>query len=64
MDPLLFPTSNVLINTVLRSLVLIAIMMIGFRTNLYVAYWGAVVHDTISLLLVYSYPLSAFAYKF
>ena len=64
MDPLLFPTSNVLINTVLRSLVLIAIMMFGFGTNLYVAYWGAIVHDIISLLLVYSYPLSAFAYKF
>ena len=64
MDPLLFPTSNILINTVLRSIVLIVIMMYGFGTNLYVAYWGAVVHDTISLLLVYSYPLSAFAYKF
>jgi len=64
MDPFLFPTGNVLINTFLRSIFLILTMLFGFGTNLYAAYWGAIIHDTISLLYVHSYPLSAFSYKF
>ena len=54
MNPLLFPTSNVLINTFLRSIVLILLMVFGMGTTFYSAYWGAIVHDTISLVLVRS----------
>ena len=46
------PTSNVLINTFLRSLVVIAVMILGFKTSWYSAYWGAIIHDAISLVLV------------
>lgn len=48
----LLPTANPLINTFLRSLVVIAVMILGFQTSWYSAYWGAVVHDAISLLLI------------
>ena len=50
-----FPTSNVLINTFLRSMVVIAIAILGFQSSWYVAYWSAVVHDAISLVLVMPY---------
>ena len=50
-----FPTANVLVNTLLRSLVLIALMVFGVGTTFYSAYWGAIVHDTISLILLYPY---------
>lgn len=54
MDIFLFPTGNVLINIFLRSLIVIAIAIFsGF--SWYVAYWSAVIHDAISLVLVYSY---------
>jgi hypothetical protein len=52
MNVWLVPTANVLINTFLRSLVVIAIMILGFKTSWYDAYWGAVIHDAISLILV------------
>ena len=55
MDFWLIPTSNVLINTFLRSLVVIAVMILGVKTSWYSAYWGAIVHDAISLVLVRSY---------
>ena len=55
MDPFLVPTTNVLINTFLRSIIVILVMILGFGTSWYYAYWGAVVHDAISLVLVYSY---------
>jgi len=58
MDPFLFPTSNVLINTFLRSIVVIAVMILGLKTSWYSAYWGAVIHDAISLILVKSYPMT------
>lgn len=48
-----FPTSNVLINTFLRSVVLILIMIFGFKTTWYAAYWGAVIHDALSLTLLF-----------
>ena len=50
-----FPTSNVLINTFLRSMVVIAVAVLGFQSSWYVAYWSAVVHDAISLVLVMPY---------
>ena len=52
MNVWLLPTANPLINTFLRSLVLIAIMVLGLKTSWYSAYWGAVVHDAISLILI------------
>ena len=55
MDIFFVPTSNVLINTFLRSVVVIAVMILGFERSWYEAYWGAVIHDAISLLLVRSY---------
>ncbi len=49
----LIPTSNVLINTFLRSLVVILFMILGLGTTWYSAYWGAVIHDLVSLVLIY-----------
>ena len=49
MNAWLIPTSNVLVNTFLRSLVLIAVMILGFQSSWYSAYWGAIIHDAISL---------------
>ena len=49
----LIPTSNALINTFLRSLVVISFMILGLGTTWYSAYWGAVIHDAISLVLIY-----------
>ena len=51
----LLPTSNALVNTFLRSLVVIAAMILGLKTSWYAAYWGAVVHDAISLVLIRPY---------
>jgi hypothetical protein len=48
------PTANPLINTFLRSIVVIAIMILGFRTSWYSAYWGAIIHDAISLMFISS----------
>lgn len=52
MNVWLVPTANPLINTFLRSIVLILIMILGFKTTWYSAYWGAVIHDAISLFLI------------
>lgn len=54
-DIFLVPTPNVLINTFLRSIVVILVMILGLGTSWYSAYWGAVIHDAISLILVRSY---------
>lgn len=47
-----YPTSNLLVNTFLRSLIVIAVMILGLKTSWYSAYWGAVIHDSISLVLI------------
>lgn len=52
MNILEIPTSNTLINTFLRSILVIAVMLIGFQSSWYSAYWGAVIHDAISLSLL------------
>jgi len=49
------PTSNLLINTFLRSVVVIAIAILGFQSSWYTAYWSAVIHDAISLVLIRPY---------
>ena len=46
------PTADPLINTFLRSIIVIVIMILGFQTSWYSAYWGAIVHDIISLVLI------------
>lgn len=52
-----FPTANLLVNTFLRSIVVIAVLILGFKTTWYTAYWGAVIHDAISLTILY--PLAS-----
>ena len=52
MDILFIPTSNLLINTFLRSIVVIAISILGFKTTWYSAYWCAIIHDAISLFII------------
>ena len=52
MNVLLWPTANPILNTFLRSIVLILGMFFGLKTTLYSAYWGAVIHDAISLWLI------------
>ena len=39
----------------LNPLLVILVMLLGFKTSWYEAYWGAIIHDAISLVLVRSY---------
>jgi hypothetical protein len=48
-----FPFANLLVNTFLRSLVVIAVMILGLKTSWYQAYWGAIIHDAISLVIIH-----------
>jgi hypothetical protein len=52
MNVFLYPSANPILNTFLRSIVLILAMVFGFGTSIYTAYWGAVIHDAISLILI------------
>jgi len=52
MDILSIPTSNLLLNTFLRSCVLFVFLVFGLKMSYYNAYWAAIVHDTISLNLI------------
>jgi len=52
MNALLLPTANPIINTFLRSIVLILLMIFGLGYSLYTAYWGAIIHDAVSLWLI------------
>lgn len=52
MNVLTVPTSNLLLNTFLRSMVMFLILVFGFDVSYYNAYWVAIVHDTISLVLI------------
>jgi hypothetical protein len=52
------PTANPVLNTFLRSIVLILIMVFGLNASWYSAYWGAIIHDTISLILIRPYIIS------
>jgi hypothetical protein len=53
MDVLKFPFQNLLINTVLRSVVMFVVLIFAFGVSPYNSYWVAVVHDAISLTLIY-----------
>lgn len=55
MNLLLFPFDNAILNTFLRSIVLIVAMVFGYGVSLYNAYWAAIVHDVISLVLIKPY---------
>lgn len=55
MDVLFFPTSNPVWNTFIRALVIMLVLIFGFGWSLYNAYWVAIVHDTISLLIIRPY---------
>ena len=46
------PTANPLLNTFIRSLIVMTVMILGFKTSWYSAYWGGIVHDIISLNLI------------
>lgn len=48
----LFPTSNVILNIFIRSMVMFVGLVFGGGVSFYNAYWVAVVHDTISLILI------------
>jgi hypothetical protein len=52
MDLWFFPTSSVLVNTFLRSIVVVLIMVFGFKSSWYSAYWAAIIQDVISLVLI------------
>ena len=47
------PTANPILNTFLRSIVLILFMVFGLNSTWYSAYWGAIIHDAISLIAIY-----------
>ena len=51
----LYPTANAILNTFLRSIVLIVILIAGLQASWYTAYWAAVIHDAISLVLIRPY---------
>ena len=53
MDILKFPFSNLLVNTVVRSVVMFVILIFVFGVSPYNAYWAAVVHDAITLTLIH-----------
>lgn len=53
MDVLKFPTSNLLINTFLRSLVIFVGAMFGLGFTAYNSYWITIGHDIVSLSLIY-----------
>jgi hypothetical protein len=55
MNLLLFPFESAILNTFLRSIVLIIGLVFGYGTTLYNAYWAAIVHDIISLILIRPY---------
>lgn len=52
MNIFMYPTGNALLNTFLRSVVLFLALVFGGGTSYYTAYWAAIVHDTISLVLI------------
>jgi hypothetical protein len=51
---LFFPTTNPLVNTFLRSIVLVVFLVFVMKKTFYMAYWAAIIHDAISLSLLAS----------
>ena len=52
MDLLKLPTSNLLINTFLRSIVIFVSAIFGLGFTAYNAYWVTIGHDIVSLFLI------------
>ena len=52
MDILFIPTSNLLINTFLRGILVLLVSVYGFKTTWYLGYVYAVLHDAISLFII------------
>ena len=52
MNIFLYPTANALLNTFLRSIVLFLALVFGGGLSYYTAYWAAVAHDAVSLILI------------
>ena len=52
MNVWLVPTANPLWNTLIRSIIMIVILIFGFGVSFYNAYWVAIVHDAVSLVLI------------
>lgn len=52
MNVWLVPTADPLWNTLIRSIIMIVILVFGFKVSFYNAYWAAIVHDAISLVLI------------
>lgn len=52
MDILFIPTSNLLINTFLRGILVLLVSVCGFKTTWYLGYVYAVLHDAISLFII------------
>ena len=53
MDFWMFPTSNLLINTFLRGFLALFIAVYAFKTSWYSGYWVAIIHDIVSLTVLY-----------
>jgi len=47
-----FPTANPILNTFIRSLVLVLFLVFGLKVSIYYAYWAAIIHDSISLYFI------------
>lgn len=48
----LVPTANPIWNVLIRSIVLVVVLVFGAGVSFYNAYWAAIVHDIISLILI------------
>jgi 1-acyl-sn-glycerol-3-phosphate acyltransferase len=55
MDLWFFPLENPIWNTFIRAIVIMVVLIFGFKWSLYNAYWVAIVHDAISLIAIRSY---------
>jgi len=53
MNPLYIPTNNPLINTFIRGFLVLLVSVYGFNKSWYVGYWFAILHDALSLTLIY-----------
>jgi len=53
MNPLYLPTNNLLINTFIRGFLVLLVAVYGFNKSWYVGYWFAILHDALSLTLIY-----------
>jgi hypothetical protein len=48
----LVPTANPIWNTLIRSIIIVVALVFGANVTFYNAYWVAIVHDIISLVVI------------